>query len=60
MDMTVDEAWAFKQILHPVSTVGSIWTLVETGQVVSADLFNNIMIFYMYTAQGQGKTTFTE
>ena len=32
-----------------------IWNLVEIGQVVSEEkLFNNIMILYMYTTQGQG------
>ena len=34
--------------------------MVEIGQVVSEKLFNNIMILYMYTAQGQGKLTLKE
>ena len=28
--------------------------------MVSEELFNNIMILYMYTAQGQGKITLAE
>ena len=30
---------------------------MEIGQVVSEDLFNNVMILYMYKAQGQEKIT---
>ena len=31
--------------------VGSIWNLVEVGQLISEEkVFNNIMILYMYTA----------
>ena len=34
---------------------------MKIGQVVSEEkLFNNIMILYMYTAQGQGKKTLAE
>ena len=36
---------------NPLSTVGSTWNLVETGQLISEEkVFNNIMILYMYTA----------
>ena len=35
--------------------------LVEIGREVSEKkLFNNILILYMYTAQGQGKITLAE
>ena len=61
MGMTVNGAWPFEQTLNPVSTVGSAWNFVETGQVVSEEkLFNNILILYMYTAQRQGKITLAE
>ena len=32
----------------------------ENGHVVSEELFNNIMILYMYTAQGQEKINLAE
>ena len=60
MSMTVNGAWPFEQTLNPVSTVPT-YNLVEIGQVVSKEkLFNNIMILYMYTAQGHGKITLAE
>ena len=43
-----------------ISTLGLTWNLVEIDQVVSEEKFNNIMIIYMYTAQGQGKITLAE
>ena len=60
MGMTVNWAWPYEQTPHPVSGVGSTWNLVEIGQVVSGELFNNIMILCMYPAQGQGKITLAE
>ena len=46
----------FQQTFIPVSIVGSTWNLVEIGKVVSeGKLLNNIMVLYMYTAQGQGR-----
>ena len=61
MGVTVDGAWPFEQTLTLVSTVRSTWNLVKTDQVVSEEkLFNNNMMLYMYTAQGQGKITLTE
>ena len=36
---------------NPVSTVGSAWNLVEIGLLISEEnVFNNIMILYMYPA----------
>ena len=58
--MTVNGACPFEQAVNPVSTVGSTWNLVKTGQVVSEEKFNNIIILYMYTAQGKGKITLAE
>ena len=49
--IAVNGAWPFKQTLNPISTVGWACNLVEIGQVVSEELFSNIMILYMYTAQ---------
>ena len=46
--------WAYEQTLNPVSTVGSTGNLVETGQVISEELFN-ITILYMYTDRGRGR-----
>ena len=61
MGVTVKGAWPFEQTLTLVSTVGSTWNLVKIDQVVSEEkLFNNNMMLYMYTAQGQGKITLTE
>ena len=36
------------------------WNLVNIGQVISEELFNNILILYMYIAQEQGKITIAE
>ena len=47
MGMTVNGVCSFEQTLNHISTVGSMWTLVEIGYVVSEELFNNIMILYM-------------
>ena len=47
MGMTVSGARSFEQTLNHISTVGSMWNLVEIGQLVSEVLFNNIMILYM-------------
>ena len=59
--MTVNGTWPFEQILNPVLTVEWTWNLVEIGQQVSEEkLFHNIMILYMYTAQGQGRITLTD
>ena len=52
MGMTVNGVWLFEQTLNHISTVGSMWNLVEIGWVVSDVLFNNIMILYMLIAQG--------
>ena len=61
MDTTVNGACPFEQTLNPVTTDRSRCALVETGQVVSKEnLFNNIMILYMYIAKRQGKITLTE
>ena len=47
-------------ILFQQNTIKTL-NLVKIGQVVSEErLFNNIMILYMYTAQGQGKITLAE
>ena len=44
-----------------ISTVVSMWNLVEIGQVISEEkLLNYIMLLYMYTAQRQGKMTLAE
>ena len=54
-------AWPFEQTFNPVSTVRSTWNLVKIDQVVLEEkLFKNIMILYVYTAQGQGKITIAE
>ena len=45
-DSVLDMNWLkvpFEQTLNPISTVGSMWNLVETGLVVSEELFNNSM-----------------
>ena len=56
MGRTVRGVWPFEQMLNLISTVGSTWNLVKIGQVVwEENLLNNIMILYMYTAQGEGK-----
>ena len=61
MDMTVNGVWPFEQTVNPVLTVGSTWNLVEIGQLISEEkVFNNIMVLYMHTAQGQGKIKLTE
>ena len=31
MGMTVNEAWSFEQTLNHISTIGSMWNLVEIG-----------------------------
>ena len=59
--MTVNGVWPFEPAaLNPVSTVGLTWNLVETGQKVSEELFDNFTVLYMYTVQGQGKITIIE
>ena len=61
MGMAADGAWPLEQTLNPISTVRSMWSLLEIDQVLSKEkLFNNIMISYMYTAQGEGKITLAE
>ena len=56
MGVTIYGVWPFEQTLNSISTVGSTWNLEEIGLVHSeANLFNYIMILYMYTAQRQGK-----
>ena len=35
--MTVNGAWSFEQTLNHISTVGSIWNLVEIGKVASEE-----------------------
>ena len=45
--MIVNGAWSFEQTLNHISTVESMWNLVEIGQVGSEELYNNIMILYM-------------
>ena len=47
MGMIVNEAWSFEQTLNHISTVRSLWNLVEIGYVVAEELFNNIMILYI-------------
>ena len=60
IDMTVDWAQQFEQTINPISRVGPTWSLVDFGQVVSEEMFNNIMILYMYTAQKQGKISLAD
>ena len=52
MGSGISGEWPFEQTLNSVSTIGLRWNLVKTGQVVSEELYNNMMILYMSTAQG--------
>ena len=55
MGITVNGAWLFEQTLNPVSTIGSTWNLLETGQVVSEEkLFNNIILYISTAEAGEG------
>ena len=55
MGMTVNGVWPFEQTLNPVSTVGSTWNLVETGEVVSEESLFDKFIHVYSTGAGEDK-----
>ena len=51
------DAEPFEQSVNIPSTEGLMWNLVRIGQVVSEKMFKDLMVLYLYIAQGQGQIT---